>query len=252
MSVSASHSPAAKLTAHEDELKIALGSDREFALWSAQLGRPEKVLHQLNLYLRPPKPAAVSLQTEDKPLLLRIRTELPAASQLSAAGNLVKSVINAPDPEAAYAEFSSSPLSAAAYVFTLKQGLTQERGYFRSIELEEQLDPRQTVSVLRGDLTVLGSSAPGKFLSERRITVCRFLGQLLNTRCCFRRSNGELWELDLSRFPNRSDCELEVETSDPEQALSEIRAIARILNVPVQAQTKTKLQRFLEANSSDC
>ena len=252
MPVNVSPSSALVSAARENELKIALGAEREFALWTEALGEPENILQQVNFYFKPMPPAGVTALKEDKQLL-RIRTVLPAASQLSAAGCLAESIINAPDLNTAGAVFAASSLKDAPYIFTLKQGLSQEKGYFRSVELEADLDRMQIIRILRGDLTALGNSQPGAFLSERRITACSFLGQMLNTRYCYRRSNGELWELDLSRFPGHADCELEVETSCPERALSEIRAVARRLDTNIRAQTKTKLQRFLEAqgNSGD-
>ncbi|MDO5296693.1 MAG: hypothetical protein Q4F00_08680 [bacterium] len=241
------HQQAIELPSRENELKIALGAEREFALWSAALGHPENVKHQLNLYLRSPQLDSFSLPNEATPLLLRLRTELPAASLLSAAGNLIERVISAPDLETACAYFSSASPSLPVFIFTLKQGLTQENGYFRSLELEADMDSRQTARILRGDLTALGSTPPGDFLREKRLEVCEFMGQLINTRCCFRRANGELWELDLSHFPKRTDCELEVETPNPDQALAEIRRLADQLGTPIRAQNKTKLQRFLES-----
>ncbi|MBQ7568091.1 hypothetical protein IJT17_04725 [bacterium] len=244
-------SPETAAMPHEEELKIVLGSKPEFIRWRTALGQPERILQQLNFYLRPAQLSASASLSQENPLLLRIRTVTAgeeAETELTDA--LARRIISCSTNEAACAAWNEAMPPGCSIVFTLKQGIAQEGGYFRSIELEAPLTPQQAVQLLRGDLTVLEGTEPGDYLRQLQLKRCQFLGILLNTRCCYRRPQGEVWEMDLSHFPGRCDCELEVEISEPQRqrVLEDIRALAAELGTPIEFQTKTKIERFLEAS----
>ena len=224
----------------EKELKIALGGAAEFARWRRLLGEPQRVLEQRNFYFETPRLG--------KSALLRIRAACPADCPYFSASPcpLAEQITACTGTDAAAALLASREQPSKHYIFTLKQGGQRSaQGYFQHLELESELNSRQIAGVFHGSLTELANTAPGRHLLAQGADSCRYLGALHNTRLCYPRPEGEVWELDLTHFAAGSECELEVETEQPERALEQIKAAS--IGAGWSFQTLTKIERFMQA-----
>lgn len=136
-----------------------------------------------------------------------------------------------------------------ARVLTYKQGVRAEDGYFEAREFEAPITAEEWERLLGGrevglehlePLTVLRSSVG---LGPLRVT-----GEVRNLRLRYPLANGDVLELDRTEFPGgRLDFEIEVETAHPEEVRSLLEDLAGRAGVPLEVQTRTKYERFLEA-----
>ena len=231
----------------EREVKLALGSKMEFARWREALRTPQYRLNQINMYLR-----LADGELKLGRYLLRVRALCPDECQAEQCPLLTA----AHDINGMTRFMSVCPLRrqlSKPFILTLKTAAKNvknplQAGYFQAQELEADITPDQAIRVLQGDLFSVANTQPGRFLRELDIESCAYQGAILNTRLCYPRPNGEVWELDLSQFSNgRCDAELEIETEEPERVMAEVSDLAQRAGLPSYTkQEKTKYERFVE------
>ncbi len=130
---------------------------------------------------------------------------------------------------------------------TWKRGLRMEQGYFEALEVECPLDEAAGQCP---DLAALEHLPPVRSLRADGVAGPLALqGEVRNLRQRYPLTDGSVLELDRTTFPGgRVDFEVEVETMHPEQVTSLLEDLARRAGVVLQAQDRTKYERFLEAN----
>lgn len=191
----------------ERELKFRLRGEEDWRAVQRLLGEPAARLEQENVYLD-----TAEGSVESRREMVRLRRE------------------------------------GGARVLTYKQGVRVEDGYFEAREFEAPVTAEQWRLLLEGSEEALEGLAP---LRELRAAVgrgaLRSTGRVRNLRLCYPLSQGEKLELDRTEFPGgRVDFEIEVETSDPERVRLELHGLAARAGFPLEVQTRTKYERFLE------
>ncbi len=135
------------------------------------------------------------------------------------------------------------------WILTYKRGLRVQAGYFEAREVEAVLPAGPKTRWSEADLPRLEQLAP--LLALRADGVAGGLsvsGQVHNLRVRHRLSNGDILELDRTRFPgDRVDWEVEVETRRPEEVRVLLAGLAEEAGVVLEEQQQTKYERFLEA-----
>lgn len=132
-------------------------------------------------------------------------------------------------------------------VLTYKNGTQVEEGYFRSTEIETELDDAQVQQALSDPSWLFEQNlAPMREVEEEFGTLhLEVIGSLENERCKLE-VEGHRVELDRMRFPDGSEAyECELESEDPESARSWCLEQLAKADVVVKPSTKTKFHRLL-------
>jgi uncharacterized protein YjbK len=135
------------------------------------------------------------------------------------------------------------------WILTYKRGLQVQAGYFEAREVEAVLCAGPEADWSQADLPALEQLAPLQALRADgvagNLSIC---GEVHNLRARYRLSNGDILELDRTRFPGgREDWEVEVETRRPEEVRALLAGLSDQAGVALEEQRQTKYERFLEA-----
>jgi adenylate cyclase class IV len=131
-------------------------------------------------------------------------------------------------------------------VLTRKRRLQAHDGYFIAEEVESPLEPARWAEVLSGQRDLLDlDPEPLRGLGLTSPLTCH--GVMRNLRHVID-CGGFVLEVDRTELPgDRVDCEVEVETDDPEGARRLVTARADAAGVALFAQERGKYARFLAA-----
>ncbi|MGI5845395.1 MAG: CYTH domain-containing protein [Candidatus Xenobium sp.] len=137
------------------------------------------------------------------------------------------------------------------WTLTYKRGLQVQAGYFEAREVEALLGASPEAEWSEADLPGLESLAPLRALrADGVLGELSVSGEVYNLRARYRLSNGDILELDRTRFPGgREDWEVEVETRRPEEVRALLTDLFDRAGVALEEQRQTKYERFLEAIS---
>lgn len=135
------------------------------------------------------------------------------------------------------------------WILTYKRGLQVQAGYFEAREVEAVLCANPEAGWSQADLPGLETLAPLRALrADGVVGDLSVSGEVHNLRARYRLSNGDILELDRTRFPGgREDWEVEVETPRPEEVRALLAGLADQAGVALEEQRQTKYERFLEA-----
>lgn len=135
------------------------------------------------------------------------------------------------------------------WILTYKRGLQVQAGYFEAREVEAVLCANPEAGWSQADLPGLEPLAPLRALrADGVVGDLSVSGEVHNLRARYRLSNGDILELDRTRFPGgREDWEVEVETPRPEEVRALLAGLADQAGVALEEQRQTKYERFLEA-----
>jgi len=138
---------------------------------------------------------------------------------------------------------------AGRWSLTYKRGLRVQAGYFEAREVEAVLPDCLKGHWSEADLPALEQLPPLQALRADGVAGnLSISGEVHNLRARFRLSNGDILELDRTRFPgDRVDWEVEVETRKPDEVRALLAGLAEEAGVVLQEQRQTKYERFLEA-----
>jgi uncharacterized protein YjbK len=194
----------------ECELKMRLPGEQAARRLGTVLGAPLATVEQVNLYLE-----TADGQVASGPSMVRLRRE------------------------------------EGRWTLTYKRGLQVQAGYFEAREVEALLDASPEAEWSEADLPGLESLAPLRALRADGVPgELSVLGEVYNLRASYRLSNGDILELDRTRFPGgREDWEVEVETRRPEEVRALLADLFDRVGVALEEQRQTKYERFLEAIS---
>lgn len=137
--------------------------------------------------------------------------------------------------------------SAKKNFLTFKNGTQIEDGYFRSTEIEVELDALQLDEALANPCVLFEWNVEPIQELERQIgrVELELIGKLENERTRLR-VDDHLVELDRMRFPDLSEeYEIELESERPEEAREWCLTRLSKLGVEVSPSTRTKFHRLL-------
>ncbi|MHC4598450.1 MAG: CYTH domain-containing protein [Planctomycetota bacterium] len=131
-----------------------------------------------------------------------------------------------------------------------KEGLVKEGALFRCREVEAPLDEEKASAILVGAADPLTIDHPASTAAKERLgsSALRIAGASRTHRSEFLLDTKETLQVDRSTFPGgREDWELELETGDPPASERRLRGLAGRMGIVLQAQTRSKYRRFLDA-----
>lgn len=192
----------------ERELKLRLQDGEAAGLLARVLGEPFEIVEQLNVYLD-----TRARQVASSRSMVRLRRE------------------------------------GGRWSLTYKRGLRVQAGYFEAREVEVPLAALPQTDWSELGLSGLEDLAPLEALRADGVPgELAISGEVHNRRSRYRLSQGEVLELDRTRFPDgRVDWEVEVETRRPDEVRGLLADLAQRAGILFEEQDKTKYERFLEA-----